>query len=128
MKIIEEKQNSLLNRKEVKMALDYFGQKTPSKVEVIKQAAGLLKAKEDLIYINEIKQAYGTASGYASLYIYNNKENLDRIHFIKRKKILKAQRDKELADRKAAKEGKPAEVKAEPAKVEVKPAKTEEKK
>lgn len=114
MKILTDKQNSLLNRREVTLAIEYIGQKTPSKVDVIKQAAGLLKAKEELIYVHEIKPSYGVAKGSASLYIYNNKENLDKIHFIKRKKILKAQREKSLADRKAAKEVKPVEaVKAE---------------
>lgn len=125
MKILEEKQNNLLNRKEVKVALEFAGQKTPSQVEVIKQAAGLLKAKEELIYVDEIKQIYGNASGYANLFVYDTKANLDKIHFIRRKKLLKAQRDKELADRKAAKEGKVAveqkiEVKAEAPKVEKK--------
>lgn len=110
MKVLEEKKNDLLNRKEVKISLEFAGQKTPSQVEVIKQAAGLLKTKEDLIYIDEIKQIYGNASGYANLFVYDTKANLDRIHFIRRKKLLKAQRDKELADRKAAKEGKTAPV------------------
>ena len=120
MKILTDKQNGLLNRREVTLDLEYIGQKTPSKVDVIKQAAGLLKTKEELIYIDEIKTSYGVAKGSVSLYIYNNKENLDKIHFIKRKKILKAQREKSLADRKAAKEAKPAEVKTE-AKPEAKP-------
>lgn len=120
MKILTDKQNPLLNRREVTLELEYIGQKTPSKVDVIKQAAGLLKTKEDLIYIDEIKSSYGIAKGSASLYIYNNKENLDKIHFIKRKKILKAQREKSLADRKAAKEAKPAEAPKAEAKPEVK--------
>lgn len=113
MKVLEEKKNDLLNRKEVKISLEFSGQKTPSQVEVIKQAAGLLKTKEDLIYVDEIKQIYGNATGYANLFVYDTKANLDKIHFIRRKKLLKAQRDKELADRKAAKEGKAVEEKAE---------------
>ena len=108
MKVLEEKKNDLLNRKEVKISLEFAGQKTPSQVEVIKQAAGLLKTKEDLIYVDEIKQMFGNASGYANLFVYDTKANLDKIHFIRRKKLLKAQRDKDLADRKAAKEGKAA--------------------
>ena len=121
MKILTDKQNSLLNRREVTVELEYLGQKTPSQVEVIKQAAGVLKTKEELIYVQEIKPSYGVAKGSASLYIYNNKENLDKIHFIKRKKLLKAQREKSLADRKAAKEAKPAETKTEAPKAEAKP-------
>lgn len=117
MKILTDKQNPLLNRREVTVELEYLGQKTPSQVEVIKQASGVLKAKEELIYVQEIKPSYGVAKGSASLFVYNNKENLDKIHFIKRKKILKAQREKSLADRKAAKEAKPAEA----PKTEVKP-------
>lgn len=125
MKVLEEKKNDLLNRKEVKLSLEFAGQKTPSQVEVIKQAAGLLKTKEDLIYVDEIKQMFGNASGYANLFVYDTKANLDKIHFIRRKKLLKAQRDKELADRKAAKEGKAApeqktEAKPEAPKVEKK--------
>lgn len=125
MKVLEQKQNDLLNRKEVKISLEFAGQKTPSQVEVIKQAAGLLKTKVDLIYVEEIKQMFGNASGYANLFVYDTKANLDKIHFIRRKKLLKAQRDKDLADRKAAKEGKAApeqktEVKAEAPKVEKK--------
>ena len=117
MKILTDKQNPLLNRREVTLELEYLGQKTPSKVDVIKQASGLLKTKEELIYVWEIKPSYGVAKGSACLYIYNNKENLDKIHFIKRKKILKTQREKSLADRKAAKETKPVEA----VKSEVKP-------
>lgn len=106
MKVLEEKKNPLLNRKEIRLQLEYSGQKTPSKVDVIKQAAGLLKAKEELIYVDEIKQQFGSASCCADIFIYDDKKSLDRIHFVRRKKILKAQREKELAERKAAKEGK----------------------
>lgn len=122
MKIIDEKQNKLLNRKEVVLKLDFKDKATPSKTDVLKHVAGAVKAKEDAIYVEDINQTYGNTTGEALVYVYNSKADLDKIHFYNKKSILKQVREKDLADRKAAKEAaavKEAPVEAKPAEVKV---------
>ncbi|MDP4012372.1 MAG: hypothetical protein Q8R00_02095 [Candidatus Nanoarchaeia archaeon] len=121
MKILEERQNKLLHRKEVLVNLESETKSTPSRAEVAKQVAPMLKAKEDVIFVYEIEQEYGQGCK-AEIFVYDKKENLDKIHFYRKKKVLKEIRDKDLADRKAVKEAaaKPAEAPAEVKPAEVK--------
>lgn len=118
MKVLEERQNKLLHRKEYLVNLESETKSTPSRTEVTKQVAPMLKAKEDVVFVYEIEQQYGLGS-VAEVFVYDKKENLDKVHFYKKKKVLKEIRDKDLAARKAAKE---AAAKPEVPKAEEKPA------
>ena len=77
--IIEEKENKLLSRKEVKFEVDYEGEATPNIIAVKSKLVALLGTKKDLIVVDNLQPKYGepVAEGYAK--IYNNKEALNDI-------------------------------------------------
>ena len=69
--IISKKQNLLLKRKEVTFSVDHAQNGgTPSRVEVSKQLASLLKTKPELVYVKNMKTKTGqmVAVGEANVY------------------------------------------------------------
>lgn len=77
--ILEEKENKLLSRKEIKFEVDYEGEATPNILAVKSKLVALLGTKKDLIVVDNVQPKYGepVAEGYAK--VYNNKEALNDI-------------------------------------------------
>ncbi len=89
LKITNEKENKLLDRKEIEIDVLFDGP-TPKKSELTKEIASLSKAKENLIKIKKIKQIYGTTKAHISSYIYNSVDSLNEIEpKIKKKEDIK---------------------------------------
>jgi ribosomal protein S24E len=84
IKVLEEKNNSLLNRKEIKIIADAV--KNPSFPESCKIVADQFKAKEELVEVKEIKGKFGRDTFLISAHIYNNKEDKDKLEKKKEKK------------------------------------------
>jgi ribosomal protein S24E len=69
--IISKEQNPLLKRKEVTFSVDHYQNGgTPSRVEVSKQLASLLKTKPELVYVKNMETKTGqmVAVGEANVY------------------------------------------------------------
>jgi|TARA_B100001971_G_C18201828_1_gene545096 ribosomal protein S24E len=118
VKITEKKESPLLYRTEI-MA-DITGEKaTPSKVELKKKCASILKADEKLIVIKKITTTFGSTNAKAELYQYKDEKKLKSIEHKEKKKEEKkegeAEEKKEEAKPEEKKEA-PKEEKKEEAK------------
>jgi len=90
MKIIEDKQNPLLKRKEVKIIVE--AGKNPSMQEASKLIAEHFKAQEDNIALKQIKGKFGRKTFLISANIYNSKEDKEKIE--PKKKVKKGAEEK----------------------------------
>ncbi len=70
LKIISDKRNELLGRKEIKAVLTKEGA-TPSKADVLKELAKALDAKEENVAIQHVYQKYGTQNSEIIAKIYD---------------------------------------------------------
>ncbi|MBM3234399.1 hypothetical protein FJZ19_04890 [Candidatus Pacearchaeota archaeon] len=85
MKIIEDKQNNLLNRREVKIIVE--ASKNPSFPEASKIISEHFKAQEELIAVYEIKGKFGRDTFLISASIYKTKEDKNKTEKQKKEKI-----------------------------------------
>jgi ribosomal protein S24E len=69
MIIIEEKENSFLNRKELKIKLKHEGGSTPSKVELAKELAAKFSVEEKQILVDYIFSVKGIGESFAKVKI-----------------------------------------------------------
>jgi len=76
IEIIEEKKNPLIDRKEIKINIDHFGQGTPNRLNIKKKISAMQGADEKLTIIKKIKTHYGAANDTGIVYIYDNFEDL----------------------------------------------------
>ena len=78
IRILKDKNNALLNRRELDFIVKYEGS-TPSRNDVRNKLAAMLNAPLELMVVQRIKTEYGMqeGKGYAKLY-----ENADRMVFI----------------------------------------------
>ena len=129
IKILEEKDNAILNRKEYSLEIESLD-KTPSNVELKKELVSFLKAKEDLIAIKSINQIFGKKTSKAFVYVYKDEKSLKETEPVKKEKQAKPEEKKEEAPKPAGPQ--PEKIEApkpeEKAQVESKEAPKEEKK
>jgi small subunit ribosomal protein S24e len=74
MKVIEEKENPLLKRKEVIFSLEYDGKATVSKAELQKMVSEEMKTALDSVEISKILSEVGTPRGKAWVKIWKEKK------------------------------------------------------
>jgi len=69
VEIVEDRENRLLRRREVRFKLSYIG-KTPTRQEVRGKLAALLNSDKELTVLDKVKSEYGsqTALGYVKVY------------------------------------------------------------
>jgi len=94
IEVIEEKENKLLNRKEIKATITGF-EKTPTREEVRNQLIAKLGSDEKKLLLDEIKQEYGKKQAIAFVKIYKNEEELQKYepkYKIKRNNLLKEEK------------------------------------
>ncbi|MFH0798207.1 MAG: hypothetical protein V1906_02225 [Candidatus Woesearchaeota archaeon] len=83
MQILNEKDAPLLDRKEVKLKVNFFNTTTPSNSALESEVARKLKADPSLVVIKSIKQKFGAGEAEVTAYIY---KSLDRLKFVEGKK------------------------------------------
>ena len=85
IKILKDKKNSLLNRRELDFVVKYEGS-TPSRSDIRNKLAAMLNAPLELLIIQRIKTEYGMqeGKGYAKLY-----EDADRMKQVELEYVLK---------------------------------------
>lgn len=70
IEFIEEKENKLFNRKEIKFYVDYDGEATPKVLDIKSKLVALLNTNKDLLVVDNVQPHYGEpkALGYAKVY------------------------------------------------------------
>jgi len=116
MKIIENKNNELLNRKEVKLIIE--AEKNPSVQEATETVSKEFKSEEDSLAIKTVKGKFGRNTFLITANIYKNKEAKEKIEpKLKKKKGAKEKPAEQLqpaqAEQPAAAEQKPEEKQEE---------------
>jgi len=84
MKILEEKENNLLNRKEIKVIVD--AAKNPNFAEIAKDLAGHFKVDESLVKVKKIKGKFGMGTFLITALIYKTAEEKEKQNKVKAKK------------------------------------------
>jgi small subunit ribosomal protein S24e len=113
LKILSQKYNPLLKRKEVVFEVDHNqeGQTTP-RLELRKSLAGLLKTKLDLVFVERVETKTGTmiAMGEANAY-----DTLEQAKTVERDHIIARHVSAEKPEKKAEEEKLVKEEKTAPA-------------
>ncbi len=76
MKVLENKENFLANRKEVKIVVE--AEKNPGFEDAVELLSGQFKADKEAIVINHIKGKFGRNTFLISACIYKNKEEKEK--------------------------------------------------
>jgi ribosomal protein S24E len=84
MKILEDNKNNLLNRREIKMIVE--AEKNPSFEETSKLFSEKFKANEELIAVKQIGGKFGRNTFLISAFIYDSKEEKEKLEKKKEKK------------------------------------------
>ncbi len=83
--ITEDKNNALLNRRELKFDATFEGS-TPSRIDVKSKIAAMLNVPLELVILQKFENSYGmsAANGYAKIY-----EDADRMKVVEKEYVLK---------------------------------------
>ena len=113
MKIIEDKNNELLKRKEVKIITE--SKTSPSIGEAVNLVSKEFKTQEDNIVIRNVKGKFGRKTFLISAFVYGSKEAKEKIERKpKKKKGTEAEKAEEKpAEKQEAKPEKPTEKSVE---------------
>lgn len=127
LEVIEEKQNSLLGRREAKLVVHHEGQGTPDRITVRKLASQHFNADFDRVYVRSISTRTGGSSALCVVEVYQDKKSAEIVpDYLKNRNLPKEQR---VAKKKKEAEEKPAPPAPKPAaekKAEAKPAEKKE--
>lgn len=129
VRILEERANPLLHRKEYTFEVDHAGAATPPRVEVRKELAKLVKVPADRLVIERMNARFGAAKTRGEAMAYASKEAVDitvREHILIRNGLREkaaptapsAGGEAPAAPAAPKEEPKPAPAKEEPAKEE----------
>ena len=77
LKITEQKENKLLNRKELRAHIDNNGA-TPKKEDVTAKIAALLNTDKNLVVVETTRQSFGARKSVAYAKVYNSLEDLKK--------------------------------------------------
>lgn len=87
MQILHQKEEKLLQRKEVKFKVN-FEKVTPNKENLKKQISEHLKINPELVKIEKAAQTYGERSAEVTALIYSDKEFMKKVE-VRNKKVKK---------------------------------------
>lgn len=110
VQIVEQRENSLLSRKEIRARLLY-DQATPSKEQLKKQLAAAMKVEPQLLVVKSIYPAYGERRANILVYQYKSEEMLKKIEPEQKVKKEKSEKAAEAAEKPQAAAKKPGEEK-----------------
>ncbi|KAI5181171.1 small subunit ribosomal protein S24e [Nematocida sp. AWRm80] len=97
VKVLERKQNPLLDRLEVSLSIYHPQGSTPDKKDVSKELGSQLNTSSDNIIVRDVYTRFGTHVSTANAKIYNKKASLERIeHKYVLNRILKEKDGKEI--------------------------------
>ncbi|MFW9988354.1 MAG: 30S ribosomal protein S24e [Candidatus Odinarchaeota archaeon] len=76
IEILDEKKNPLIDRTELTIRIDHFGEGTPNRLEVKKKIAALQGSNEKLTIIKKLDTHFGSSYAVGKVYIYENSKDL----------------------------------------------------
>tara|TARA_Y100000768_G_scaffold371699_1_gene338664 strand:+ start:2673 stop:3047 length:375 start_codon:yes stop_codon:yes gene_type:complete len=79
LEIIEQNDNPLLNRQEIKVVIKHNEKSTPRRNQVIKNLSEQLKTNRELVIIDHLKNAYGKTETHGYAKVYTDKDSLTKI-------------------------------------------------
>jgi small subunit ribosomal protein S24e len=125
IEVIEEKENPLLGRKELRVKVSHDGP-APNRDEVRKRIEAVLDAKKETVIVDTIKTEFGVSESLAVVKVYKSKEKAESVE---PSYILERNKPPEKPEAEPAKEEKeePAEEKGEPEEEAAEDDKKEEK-
>jgi small subunit ribosomal protein S24e len=77
IEILEEKKNPLIDRVELNVKINHFGNGTPNRMDIKKKIAALKSSDENLTIIKKIMTYFGSTEDIGIIYIYDNKNELE---------------------------------------------------
>jgi small subunit ribosomal protein S24e len=87
LKIVKNKENNLLARREVEFSIRHDGATTPSRVQARQLLASELGTKTENVVIAEMGSEYGVGATYGYARAYKSADaarSQERVHFLKR--------------------------------------------
>jgi small subunit ribosomal protein S24e len=96
IQIIEEKNNPLLNRREVVFRVNHESA-TPSRKSIVDRIAATMNSKEGLVIVDNLKTEFGKREtiGYAKIYETVERVNqVERPHIVERNTFVKPEEAK----------------------------------
>jgi small subunit ribosomal protein S24e len=125
IKVLSERDNPLLRRREVVFSVDHSKEGlTPSRLELRKKFAELLKTKMELVYVEEVKTKTGETTSIGEVNAYESPERaelVERRHIILRNTPPKApEKQEKPVEQRPSEESKEEEVSEEREKVDEK--------
>ncbi len=131
VEVISEKENPLLERREVMVRIKHTGAATPLRSEIRKLVAAKLSADDDKMIVGSLDQSFGVSESLAKVKIYKTRKRVEEIenpHVIKKNTPEKVEAPaEESTAEKVEAEAKPVEEKTEKPKKEEKAEKSEAK-
>ena len=88
--VLDEKENKLFNRKEVKLNVKHPKLSTPSKAEMVKELAAKYSSPEENVLIDYVLTHKGTNESFVKVKIYKEKPKL-KVKKTKGEKKVEAQ-------------------------------------
>jgi len=123
MKVIQEKDSPIFERKTCIVEIEHPGKPTPSRKEIKQQIAKKYQTQENLIAIEKVKTNFGLNSLRVNFNIYKDEKLKDFLE-VKKKKDKKEEEQKEAPKEEKTKEKQ--EVKEEPKEEKAENGKKEE--
>ena len=103
--ILKEKKNPLIDRIELEIRIDHFGEGTPNRLELKKKIASMRDSNEKYTIIRDLKTHFGRSHTIGKVHIYDNVEELQyfepfhiqvrNLEMDKRSEIYKLKKKKE---------------------------------
>ena len=87
VKIESHKKNPLLKREEAWIVVEHQGKPTPTRAQLIDEAAKAMKSDKDLVIVDKIFSNAGKAESRARVFAYSKKEDMpkEKIERMKRR-------------------------------------------
>lgn len=79
LKIIDDKENKLVGRRELIVEIDHFGGGTPARGEIRQKVAEMVKVPAKLVVVRRLETEYGLNVSTALIHIYSSEDRLRRI-------------------------------------------------
>lgn len=96
LKVIEKKQNSLLNRTEVDFVISHPNEQTPKREAVREMISKEMKSQKDCVVVDAMESHFGqgTTKGYAKVYASKEKAvETEREHILKRNNLFEEKKE-----------------------------------
>ncbi len=119
IKIIKEKNNALLNRRELNLNIGFDGA-TPSRSDLKAKVAAMLNVAQELVIIQKMEKQFGKQAVSAYVKIYENADRMKQVEakYVIERNAMPEPEVEEEAEEAAEEEGAAEEAEAEEAPAE----------